>query len=237
MRIVHNKWDNEKFLEALKENKSSLVPLEEYITMHHKMLCLCPCGNTWKVSTQSIRNSGPNSVCYSCARKRLHRKTHDEYLKELDEKSIDIKLLENYVTNNTKIKHLCTCNEEFLQSPTNIYRGSKCKKCHKHSEGYHGKSYYKDKPTYLYYIKINELYKIGITIDRGEFLSSINTRFEKDIKRGIDIKIITGYHFQNGAEAYELEQQLISLNKHHKYIGEDILISGNSELFTKNILA
>jgi len=91
--------------------------------------------------------------------------------------------------------------------------------------------FYRGKKTWLYYIKIKGLYKIGVTLDKGP--DSIHNRFKKD-KTNIDI--IDKFLFQDGADAYDIEQFIIKDNNNCKYIGENVLVSGNSELFTTDIM-
>ena len=91
---------------------------------------------------------------------------------------------------------------------------------------------YFDKPTVLYYAKINNLYKIGITTK----VENPIKRFESDIKQGLEVKIIQIDYYILGKYAYEKEQEILQEYLEYSYIGEDIIDSGNTELFTKDIL-
>ncbi len=62
---------------------------------------------------------------------------------------------------------------------------------------------YKNKPTILYIVKINNLYKVGIT------QSGINARFNKELKEGIVIEILYEKVFDDGLEAYSREQEIL----------------------------
>ena len=42
--------------------------------------------------------------------------------------------------------------------------------------------------------------------------------------------------FEDGLEAYKLEQKIIKLFSSKKYTGPNILVSGNTELFSEDIL-
>ena len=80
----------------------------------------------------------------------------------------------------------------------------------------------------LYYIKINNLYKIGITNN------SINIRFSSQ-----DRKLFKGIFTweMSGEEAWKKEQEIIKTYKEFKYLGSPFLSSGgDTELFTKDIL-
>ena len=62
---------------------------------------------------------------------------------------------------------------------------------------------YKNKPTTLYIIKINDLYKVGVT------QSGINARYSKELKEGIIIETLYEKVFEDGLEAYSREQEIL----------------------------
>ena len=64
---------------------------------------------------------------------------------------------------------------------------------------------YFDKPTVLYYAKINNLFKIGITTK----VSNPLERFHSDILNGVDVEIIELEYFILGKFAYEKEQKIL----------------------------
>ena len=96
-----------------------------------------------------------------------------------------------------------------------------------------GVNFYKDKPTVLYYIKIDDLYKVGVTLFKEDVISSLKKRFGKDFYK---ISILKADVFEDCAEAFKIEQEILSNNRRYIYYGENILPSGNTELFTKNIM-
>lgn len=91
--------------------------------------------------------------------------------------------------------------------------------------------YYKDKRTTLYYVRFTykrkHYYKIGITT------KSVEERFAKD---PIPYEILWEKSYKSGRTAYIKEQKILKDNQDYKYFGPNILKSGNSELFTKNII-
>lgn len=90
------------------------------------------------------------------------------------------------------------------------------------------------KPAILYYLKITTdsnqaLYKIGITN------RTVQERFNlTDLSK---IEIIKQKLYENGSEALEWETKLKRMYKQHQYKGPKILSSGNTELFTEDIIA
>lgn len=86
-------------------------------------------------------------------------------------------------------------------------------------------------PDFLYYLKVtynNQVfYKIGITN------RTIKERFGSDMKY---IQVLHKIHYKSGQDAYNEEQRILNKFKDFKYVGPDILKSGNTELFIKDIL-
>lgn len=89
-----------------------------------------------------------------------------------------------------------------------------------------------NKPTIVYYLRILSnfgfLYKVGIT------QLSVAKRFSA--KERLLITVLEEFNFPTGLEAKIEEQRILEEHKVHKYHGEPILDSGNTELFTKDVL-
>jgi len=81
----------------------------------------------------------------------------------------------------------------------------------------------------LYYICINEsIYKIGITNN------SVQERFSsKELKR---IRIVKTWDYEVGKDAFKKEQSIIKTYKKFRYKTDNLLESGNTELFNKDVL-
>lgn len=132
-----------------------------------------------------------------------------------------------YTNNKTKVIIICKEHGEFKQKAENHINQQGCPSCAKCG-------FDQTKPGILYYLKITTddnqvLYKIGITN------RTVNERFQlKDLAK---IEIVKQKLYDNGAEALEWETKLKRLYKQYQYKGPDILSSGNSELFTEDIIA
>lgn len=133
----------------------------------------------------------------------------------------------NYIDSKTKVTIICPTHGEFEQQPNNHLDNKGCSKCS--ATGFNP-----DKPAILYYLKITTddnqvVYKIGIT---GK---TVSERFSlTDLSK---IEIIKQKLYKNGQDAYSWEQKLLKMYKQYQYIGPNILESGNTELFTKDIIA
>ena len=135
-----------------------------------------------------------------------------------------------YVNNTTKIIITCPAHGDFEQTPNNHLTGSGCYLCPTRA----GSGFDPGKQAYLYYLKITTdtnqmLYKIGITN------RTVNERFNlTDLSK---IEIIKQKLYIDGAEALKWETKLKRMYKEYQYKGPDILSSGNTELFTEDIIA
>lgn len=225
-----NSSSHEKYLEKLNNKGIEVFPLEEYTKSKIKIFHKCTCGNEWKVQPSSILR-GLKCGCNNIGKIKL---TDEEYIKKLISKKIKVRPLEKYQGLEKKIDHLCECGNEWLIQPRMVIRGRKCGCGH---SGRHDEKFYKGKKTILYYIKVNELYKVGVTLFTKPTVEKniYKGRFNYDINKGVDIKIIKYEVFSDGAKAYKKEQNILKKNINNKYKGKDILLSGNTELLTEEI--
>ena len=126
-----------------------------------------------------------------------------------------------------KIEIRCnTCNEVYYQKASSHIGGHHACPCHITYSG----GFKINKPALLYYLSINngELFKIGITN------RTVQERFlPYELK---SIEIVRILEFSNGKDALKEEQRILSEFSEYKYVGPKVLTSGNTELFTKDIL-
>jgi hypothetical protein len=241
----NGRWTTEEYKQVLKETGSGVVPLEPYVNMKTKMLHRCSCGVEWQVVPMTARKG---HKCQECGRKALPQcqaKTKVQFNLELKERGYDLGIqmpvATEYFSNSKKLEAICSCGKTFITTPKYLKMSSfpACEKCRKHSEGFHGRTFYKNKKTVLYYLKVTKnssaetAYKIGVTLFRENIQHSINERFKKD-KKQVTIETIKTFLFQDGADAYDIEQYIIKDNKCYKYT-KNILKSGNSELFSEDV--
>lgn len=130
-----------------------------------------------------------------------------------------------------KIKTRCvTCGTEKEHRVCNILTGhAGCKVCSSDKKLWTADRYEGNSAT-LYYVRINNLYKIGIT------KKGVVSRFYREIAAGYNIEVIFTLDYENGAEAFKEEQRILRENTKYKYKGDKMLLGGgNSELFTIDI--
>ena len=132
-----------------------------------------------------------------------------------------------YKNNSTKVSITCLIHGTFEQIANGHLNGKGCPSC-----AIYG--FDVNKPGYLYYLKVTTndgqvLYKIGITN------RTVNERFElNDLNK---IEIIKQKLYENGQDALNWETKLKRKYRKYQYKGPNILSSGNTELFTEDIMA
>lgn len=167
------------------------------------------------------------SGCRKCADDRTRdrcRKDLDVFLHEVANVTTSaFTIIEEYVNDATPIEVLCQqCGQSSYVVPSNILRGQGCSNCANHG-------FKPSKSAMLYFFKIKglDVYKIGITNN------SIESRYNKTDLVIIENRIFV--EFPIGADARKIEKYLLNKYKEYKYIGPDLLSSGNTELLTIDI--
>jgi hypothetical protein len=152
---------------------------------------------------------------------------------------------ERVVYNDSKstIEIRCPIHGYFRQSPNTHLNGSGCSTCGKIARAVGiGKAKWRDHPAVgmlpgsLYYLKLTlvdgrVLFKIGVT------KSTVDIRFRDYRGRAnpLDIDVLASWRAPIAA-AISIEQELLREFRQFRARGERVLLSGNSELFTKDVL-
>lgn len=199
-----------------------------YVNSKTKLEIICTKhGSFWQIPNSHVLGSG----CKQCSIENMSKPLRY---------SIDgIKVKANSVHNNlysyekaiytgilSKIEIVCRTHGSFFQVVADHLKGRGCPSCAVHG-------FDSTKPAILYYLRVVTptviLYKIGITN------STVNKRFTL-----IDREVITVLQqspYEIGKDAYDEEQRILKEFKQFQYIGPDVLSSGNTELFTQNVLS
>ena len=135
-KVVHK--TQEQYIKEVHNINPDIKVIGNYVNIGTKITHLCTvCGYIWDITPRGVLSG---HGCPKCAIKRNAKsqtKTHLEYIKELKDKNINIRPLENYKTSNTKILHKClSCGLEWRVKPANILSGFGCPHC-KTSKGEH----------------------------------------------------------------------------------------------------
>lgn len=229
-RILKRLSNTQDFIKKASIVHSNVYSYEfsKYVNKTQKVEITCPIhGNFHQRPNDHLKGSGCRE-CASQARRSKLSLTTDNFI----EKSIKFHMGKydyskvNYVNGKTKVIITCPIHGDFSQMPYHHIKGVGCPGCA--ITGFD-----KNKPAYLYYLKITTednqvLYKIGITN------RTVDERFSlTDLSK---IEIIKQKLYKNGQDALDWENKLKRKYKEFQYQGPEILSSGNTELFTEDII-
>ncbi len=171
-------------------------------------------------------------ACFGCGQitsVQKRSKTTEEYIKQAKEihgDKYDYSQVE-YKGANAKVEIICPSHGSFHQDAQSHLSKHGCPGCANDKTAYEK---YKDKPTTIYYNKVNDLWKIGIR------LRTFGHRYNEDIRNGVVISELDTKLFVDGWEAYQLEQKILKEYESKKYTGPRVLVAGNTELFSEDVL-
>lgn len=126
-----NKKTNIEFINDLKFVTSTLIPIEEYVNSTTKINILClDCNNTFYATPDNLLHG---RGCPICARKRRgmkRRKTHEQFILEMQNKHPELIVNSLYLTAFDKVSCTCKiCNNTFNGIPANMLYGTGCPEC------------------------------------------------------------------------------------------------------------
>lgn len=187
--------------------------LVEYVNTSTKIKIICKeHGIFEQMPSKHLCGKG----CPKCAGKN---KTTDEIISKFNNihnNKYDYSLVQ-YIIARIKVDVVCKEHGIFSVSPNNHLKGSGCPTCYQHKSHY---DKYKNQRTMLYYIRINDFYKIGLT------KASVESRFKKEIDNNVKIEILKTIEFEDGWEAYKLEQKILKETRHLSIQKEESPIKG-----------
>ncbi len=220
------KLTNDEFIQrANNKHNNKYVYLSPYVSYEKKITILCPTHGIFK---QTPHGHLSGQGCFECGKKlrtgvdALPQELIIERFLEVHGNRYDYSKVK-YKNRTTDVTIICRLHGEFEQRPSNHLIGHGCNSCTEYG-------FIPTKPAVLYYLKIEGgiAYKIGVTNH------DVQTRFiNKDLEK---IEIIKTWVFDVGMDAYKKEQEILKQFKYAKYKGDDLLTSGNTELFNRDVL-
>lgn len=226
LRNISIKKTEEQFLKEAKAKFGDKLIYHNYVDQTTKMQITCPeHGDFYILPRYHIFNQYGCPKCAIAAQSRQMKKTFTDFITQATKAHGD-KFTYNedsFVDYDNKIEITCPIHGVFKQKPKYHVTGKGCPECGKHS--------FKDsKPGIMYYLSINngQAYKIGITN------KTIQERFYlPDLEQ---ISVLKTWEYSDGAECRKAERKILQNYKQYKYTGPNLLSSGNSELFTIDVL-
>lgn len=122
---MKSKISHEQYLKNLLDRDIAVVPLEEYQGADVEILHKCSCGQEWRIKPKDLYK---RKRCRDCFLSSI-RLSHEEYLVKLEESHIGVVPLEECKGRFVKIRHRCTCGEEWDVTPGNVLSGGNCRSC------------------------------------------------------------------------------------------------------------
>lgn len=123
------KKTNEQFLSEMRNINPNISIIGEYTGSKKPIKVSCNiCKYTWNpIPNSLLKGNG----CPKCS--GLKRKTHEEFLSEMEIKHPTIKVIGTYINNKTKVECLCmVCGKTFFNAPhTMLNGGNGCNNCTK----------------------------------------------------------------------------------------------------------
>ena len=122
---------HERFVVEMKEKNPTVIIESQYTRGYTKVSCRCAvCGYTWRAIPDALLKGHGCPGCGWKASAAPRRKTHGQFLKELQAVNPTVKVLGRYVNATTKIECLCkACGNVWLVKPDNLLHGSSCPRC------------------------------------------------------------------------------------------------------------
>lgn len=218
----NSKYTSSEFSEKAKSIHKNKYDYKKciYINNKTKVVITCPTHGDFEQTPNNHLNGKGCPICNKVDTQDFIKKAELVHKYRYDYSKVD------YKRHNRKTIITCPTHGDFEQTPSSHLSGSNCPNCVKNG-------FSPNKSAILYYLKITTdsnqiLYKIGITN------RTIETRFNVDELNKIEIIKRTNYAI--GQDAYNEEQRILKKFQDYRYKGPDILSSGNTELFTKDVL-
>lgn len=200
----------------------------EYKDSNAKVVITCKIHGDFYQNCIKHKNGSGCPACGTLSRTRTKEQFLQEAKKNLGKTYIYLNLKE-YLKVKDHIEFVCPFHGVQKQTVLGHLKGTGCTQCLRKELRWSRKSFENQKTT-LYYVKINNLYKIGLT-KRNVF-----KRFETETLIRNSVEIISLWEFKNGGIAYDLEIECLKATKEYAIKTELLRKGGNSEIRKENVL-
>jgi len=191
--------------------------LSKYTKSNDRLDFICDKGHRHKISLDALKQGQKCAYCTKNAR-LSQGDAEAEFAK------FGYTLLSQYTNAHALLDVICPREHYRKMRFSNFKSGKRCKLCK--GGGFDGSL-----PGVLYYLKFTHeakpLYKIGITNH------SVEKRYEKE---PLHYQILMERTFLFGSLAKEEEKNILEKHKRYRYTGDNVLKTGSTELFTKDVL-
>jgi hypothetical protein len=190
-----------------------------YKDCHTLLRFTCDKGHKHKISWSRFAQGRRCGICAN------NKKIENEVISKAFQDA-GYTLLSEYVNHKWPLSFICDRGHHHRILWNKFSKGHRCTLCYGRTGGFDP-----SKPGILYYLKFVKngmsFYKIGITN------LSIEKRYARD---PIPYKVLMEKTFIFGDMAKKEEKRILRKHKKYRYKGAPILINGNTELFTRDVL-
>lgn len=118
---------HDDFLLRMKSINKDISIIGKYTGANNKILCRCNiCSHEWSPKANALLSGHGCPECFHNSR----RKSHNDFVNQLNEINPDITIIGEYKNNKTKIKCKCDkCGYVWETAPTQLLSGRGCRKC------------------------------------------------------------------------------------------------------------
>lgn len=131
-RCANNeRYGHEEYIKKIAVINPDIEVVDKYINNCTKILHRCKIdGCEWYVRPNNILRGVGCPVCGKTSSANKLRKTHKQYIEEVDKVDPNIEVIGKYIDDCTKILHRCKFDGyEWMVKPNNILHGKGCPKC------------------------------------------------------------------------------------------------------------
>jgi hypothetical protein len=199
--------------------------LDTYKKANIPLKATCPFGHLITLDWNHFSRGARCLQCFSLRRGDAFRLSQEDVEDRVKAKGFT--LLSSYKTAKELVRVKCPAGHEFSRSWDKLQaRDFECSKCLNRVGGFCNKE-----PGFLYYIRFffegSNFYKIGITNH------SLAQRF---MYEPLPYEVIQIWEYESGLECRRAEREILRRYKSFRYKGASFLASGNTELFTRDVL-
>ena len=125
------KKTHEEYIEEVKNKNPNIEVVGEYSGANTKITHHCLKHNIyWDTAPSRILKGVGCEMCRKEKFRQVRCKTHEQYIKEVNEISPHIEVIDDYIDARTPIKHFCKKHKLFWNAfPDNILKGNGCIEC------------------------------------------------------------------------------------------------------------
>ena len=122
---------NEQYVDELKIKLPHIIPVDKYIDKSTHIMHYCTKHDIfWNATPDNVLHSAGCKLCKGDAIGDKLKKTHDQYIEELNLINKNIEVKDRYIGANIPILHKCKIdNHEWFATPANILFGRGCPEC------------------------------------------------------------------------------------------------------------